>query len=577
METEVAQFLLRVRNVSAIVIDCNQNMHAISADCGGVPCSGAPAIRYRAPRLVRYIRAHGHPHTPIFMAAGTQYGVDWIGGDTQHARYSAALAGAVAKMRAAGDLQVTMVSGDEFFEGDEYALDADTPTVAGCHSSDLGHMRIAQRWKRVLEPVLAGELPVPEPPTLMATDDGIAPARPAPAPAPIVWTEGHQLGLSGQAVFPPSLPRASPYDRFPAALQATVESEVWEMSRWGSGEFLLFESNSRRLSLNITLQEEYRHYESLMPETGHSGCDLYTWDNSSSTWLWIGSNFPAFLSSAGTGLTLAGEIFSDGRDTNGAFWRPNLIPEEFFAAPRHYMLYLPLYNGAARMAVGVDEGSWVRPDAWSAATFCEKAPVIWFGTSIAQGGAAQRPGAQYLNMLTRRLRRVVINAAFAGPGQEQLNITASIAQMRGKACQAEKTPALPAAIVFDCLPDLRGAANHAVLAPRLKADVAYLRANGHPTTPIVLAEGTDYTDSWAMPSIAAETTSRRALLRRVYEELTAAGDKNVHHVSGTQLWGLDAVEVAEASPTVLGTHPNDLGEERLAHFWAGFFTSLLSQ
>ncbi len=124
---------------------------------------------------------------------------------------------------------------------------------------------------------------------------------------------------------------------------------VADKSRWGSGEFLLFESNSRRLSLNITLQEAYRHYESLMPETGHSGCDLYTWDNSSSTWLWIGSNFPAFLSSAGTGLTLAGEIFSDGRDTNGAYWRPNLIPEAFFAAPRHYMLYLPLYNGRYSM------------------------------------------------------------------------------------------------------------------------------------------------------------------------------------------------------------------------------------
>jgi hypothetical protein len=30
-----------------------------------------------------------------------------------------------------------------------------------------------------------------------------------------------------------------------------------------------------------------------------------------------------------------------------------------------------------------------------------------------------------------------------------------------------------------------------------------------------------------------------------------------------------------ASPTVLGTHPNDLGEERLASFWGKYFAQLL--
>jgi len=80
--------------------------------------------------------------------------------------------------------------------------------------------------------------------------------------------------------------------------------------------------------------------------------------------------------------------------------------------------------------------------------------IIWFGTSIAQGGAAQRPGAQYLNMLTRALKRVVINAAFAGPAQEQLNITRMIAKISGRPCTPEAAPLPPAAIVFDCLPDL---------------------------------------------------------------------------------------------------------------------------
>jgi hypothetical protein len=201
-------------------------------------------------------------------------------------------------------------------------------------------------------------------------------------------------------------------------------------------------------------------------------------------------------------------------------------------------------------------------------------------------------------MLTRALGRVVINSAFGGPGQEQLNITAMLAQMKGQSCippqplavagrngggaglpQVQEATVVegraPAAIVFDCLPDLRGARNHALIAPRLKADIAYLRVNGHSSTPIVLAEGTDYTNAWAIPGVAAETATRRAILRRTFDELVAAGDKHLHYVNGSQLWGVDPAEVARAGPTVVGTHPSDLGEERLAHFWYGYFQALL--
>ena len=75
-------------------------------DCGGSFCTGAAAIRFRGPLLVRYIRSQpGHLTTPIFMAAGTNYAVDWIGasgGSTQHASYSEALADAVASLRSDG-------------------------------------------------------------------------------------------------------------------------------------------------------------------------------------------------------------------------------------------------------------------------------------------------------------------------------------------------------------------------------------------------------------------------------------------------------------------------------------------
>ena len=71
--------------------------------------------------------------------------------------------------------------------------------------------------------------------------------------------------------------------------------------------------------------------------------------------------------------------------------------------------------------------------------------------------------------------RVCLRACSRVQGQEQLNITSMIAKMQGQPCHPTDPPLPPAAIVFDCLPDLRGASNHAILAPRLKADIAYAR------------------------------------------------------------------------------------------------------
>jgi hypothetical protein len=60
MELNVTQFLLRVPHVSVIIIDCSQNMpgaricgEGLNSEVNQTSCSGADAIRYRAPRLVR--------------------------------------------------------------------------------------------------------------------------------------------------------------------------------------------------------------------------------------------------------------------------------------------------------------------------------------------------------------------------------------------------------------------------------------------------------------------------------------------------------------------------------------------
>ena len=47
-------------------------------------------------------------------------------------------------------------------------------------------------------------------------------------------------------------------------------------------------------------------------------------------------------------------------------------------------------------------------------------PIVWYGTSIDQGGVASRPGSTYTNVLTRSLGRIVLNFGFAGNGVDEV-------------------------------------------------------------------------------------------------------------------------------------------------------------
>ena len=63
MELNVAQYLTIIE-CSMLIIDCNPNMDG-------------PTITKRAIPLIKYLRTHGHPTTPIVLSEGTPYGTDW--------------------------------------------------------------------------------------------------------------------------------------------------------------------------------------------------------------------------------------------------------------------------------------------------------------------------------------------------------------------------------------------------------------------------------------------------------------------------------------------------------------------
>lgn len=65
---------------------------------------------------------------------------------------------------------------------------------------------------------------------------------------------------------------------------------------------------------------------------------------------------------------------------------------------RNLALNLPLYQGVEEIWIGLDEGASVM----APPGYASGKKVIFYGTSVTQGGCASRPGMAYPNIFSSR-------------------------------------------------------------------------------------------------------------------------------------------------------------------------------
>ena len=65
---------------------------------------------------------------------------------------------------------------------------------------------------------------------------------------------------------------------------------------------------------------------------------------------------------------------------------------------REYKLFLPLYDGVTKLEIGIDSNASIKK-----ATPNTLKPIVFYGTSITQGGCASRPGMAHTNIISRKL------------------------------------------------------------------------------------------------------------------------------------------------------------------------------
>lgn len=324
-----------------------------------------------------------------------------------------------------------------------------------------------------------------------------------------IWTNIKELGIRGRGWVDEPLV----FNRLPANAESKVRDDVWHLSHHTAGLHVRFKSNASSIKANWKLTEEKLAFPH-MAATGVSGLDLYVKvDNGS--WRWIGIGKPDSIES--TFMLLEG------------------IEE----STREYLLYLPLYNGIEFVKLGIPAACTIEP-----VPADPRKPIVFYGTSITQGGCASRPGMCATAIIGRHLDREIINLGFSGNGRMEPELAELLAELD------------PLVYFIDCLPNLMPDD----VAERVEPFVDILRA-AHPETPIVLAEGIPYNNAILVQSNAYENTHSWKALRNAYENLLNRGTKNLYYQIAQGQLGFDG------EGTVDGVHPTDLGFIRQAEVY----------
>ncbi|MHB9129593.1 MAG: SGNH/GDSL hydrolase family protein [Armatimonadota bacterium] len=311
------------------------------------------------------------------------------------------------------------------------------------------------------------------------------------------------------------------FSRLPLHAEQLVRDQVWQLAQCPASAYLDFRSDTSDLAVRVTNSDTYVMPH--MPATGSNGLILYT--------------------------RIAGQ-FHPWRtvvpDQEQATFERDLFRDQP-ACLREFRLYLPLYKSLTALDLGLSPDAQILPPAPS---LLDK-PIVFYGTSITQGGCASTAGADFVSTVGRLLNLDVVNLGFSGNGRGEPELARLIAEIDA------------ALYVLDYVAntDVDG------LRKTLPRFISILRT-AHPQTPILLQGPLCYGGQWS----AQQVVEQRAVMMEAYLRCRKRGDQQIHFVDGFSLipFGTDAAYVD-------GVHPTDHGFRLMAERLAPMIAQILFQ
>lgn len=321
----------------------------------------------------------------------------------------------------------------------------------------------------------------------------------------IQYTNATTLTLYGKPHF--SGPH---FHRVDTARYTDMPPAVKTLSTHSAGLVIAFKTNSRAIHARWHVKHPIR-FSNNMTAIGSRGLDLYIKRNNQ--WIFAGA----------------------GRPDDSTF-STHTIVNNMADGEKECLLFLPLYNELVDLEIGTDQGSIIRPlqIPW-------KGKVVIYGSSITQGASASRPGLAYPAQLALDLGYEFVNLGFSGSGKMEESVGRMVADVKDVDL-----------FVLDC------AANPSPeqIAERTENFVKHIRER-HPDVPILMIESVVREGGNFDQKIRQRVSDQNKNFRAAYTRLIESGVEQLYLINGDDLLGHDH------EGTVDGTHPNDLGFDRM--------------
>jgi lysophospholipase L1-like esterase len=316
------------------------------------------------------------------------------------------------------------------------------------------------------------------------------------------------------------------YQRLPDRAKKVVREPVWGLSENSAGLAIHFYTNATTIEIRYGVKGS--HAMPHMPATGKTGVDLYAVD-SDGKW------------------RVATDRYNFGDTISYTF--SNLSQSKYHKHGFEYRLYLPLYNTVTWMKIGVPDSAELR----FIPVLAEK-PIVVYGTSIAQGGCASRPGMGWTNILSRKLDYPVVNLAFSGNGPLEKELVDLMDEMDASL------------YIFDCLPNMGNLSSEEVIRRTLYG-VKKLREKHD--APILIVDHIGYRNT-ELNEGSRETAERmNEASRQAIDSLRRLGVKNIHHLHK------DSINMP-MDGCVDNIHPTDLGMQVYADAYEKIVRKILN-
>lgn len=307
------------------------------------------------------------------------------------------------------------------------------------------------------------------------------------------------------------------FRRMPQAVADSVSARVGSLNTCTAGGRIRFQTDSPYVTVHVKMPHvgKMSHF----PLTGSIGMDLYA------------------------------KAEDEPERYRGTFTPPFDIVDGYesilrFASAkmREITINMPLYSAVSELFIGLQEGAAVlAPKPYKLQT-----PIVYYGSSITQGGCVSRPGNCYQNIIARRFESDYVNLGFSGSATAEPEI-------------AEYIAGLPMSVfVYDYDHNAPNVAHLQATHERMYLTVRQV----HPDIPIVMM-------SRPRMYLDEADTKRRDIIFATYQKAKDRGE-NVYFLDGPAL-----MADAGFDGSVDGTHPNDLGFASMAHSLGDLLETIL--